>query len=59
MEAGRDRTRPIGLALLADARERLIERRDTHLDQLGDKLKEARVQRVIGRVLADTLAKTP
>ena len=56
MEAGRDRTRLIGLALLADARERLIERRDTHLDQLGDKLKEARVQRVIGRVLADTLA---
>jgi len=52
----RDRSRPITLAILADARERLIERRDTHLDQLGDKLKEARVHRVIGRVLADTLA---
>jgi len=37
-----------------DARERLIERRDTHLDQLVDKLKETRVQRVIGRMLADT-----
>ena len=41
---------------MADARERLIERRDTHLDQLGDKLKEARVHRVIGRILADTMA---
>jgi len=54
METGRDRTHPITLATMADARERLIERRDTHLDQLGDKLKEQRVQRVIGRILADT-----
>jgi len=54
-EAGRDRSRPIGLGLMAAARERLIERRDTHLDQLGDKLREARVHRVIGRVLADTV----
>jgi len=43
METGRDRTHPITLATMADARERLIERRDTHLDQLGDKLKEQRV----------------
>jgi len=50
----RDRSRPIGLGLMAAARERLIERRDTHLDQLGDKLKEARVHRVIGRILAET-----
>jgi len=56
MKVGRDRTHPITPAILADARERLIERRDTHLDQLGDKLKEARVHRVIGRVLADTTA---
>ncbi len=54
MEAGRDRTRPIGLTDMFDVRERLIERRDTHLDQLGDKLKEPRVRRVIGRILADT-----
>jgi len=54
MEVGRNRTQPITLTIMADARERLIERRDTHLDQLGDKLKEARVQRVIGRLLADT-----
>ncbi len=56
MAVGRDRSRPIGLGLMAAAREQLIERRDTHLDQLGDKLKEARVRRVIGRVLADTVA---
>jgi len=50
----RDRGRSITFGLMAAARERLIERRDTHLDQLGDKLKEARVHRVIGRMLADT-----
>jgi len=54
MKTGRDRTQPITSGLMADARERLIERRDTHLDQLGDKLKEPRVHRVIGRILADT-----
>jgi len=54
VKAARDHTRPITLTIMADARERLIERRDTHLDQLGDKLKEARVRRVIGRLLADT-----
>ena len=50
----RDRTRPITLEIMADARERLIERRDTHLDQLADKLKEPRVHRVISSMLADT-----
>jgi len=55
-KAARDRAQPIGLTLLTAARERLIERRDTHLSQLGDKLKEARGHRAIGRVLADTLA---
>ena len=54
MKAGRDRTRPITLEIMADARERLIERRDTHLDQLADKLKEPRVHRVISSMLADT-----
>ncbi len=54
MKAGRDRTQPISLTIMADTREKLIERRDTHLDQLGDKLKEQRVHRVIGRILADT-----
>nr|VFJ66029.1 MAG: AAA-like domain-containing protein [Candidatus Kentron sp. FM]VFK19984.1 MAG: AAA-like domain-containing protein [Candidatus Kentron sp. FM] len=53
MKAGRDRTRPITLEIMADARERLIERRDTHLDQLADKLKEPRVHRVISELLSD------
>ncbi len=58
MKTGRDRSRPISLTTMADTREKLIERRDTHLDQLGDKLREARVQRVIGRILADTVEET-
>ena len=53
-EGERDRSRPITLRVMTEARERLIERRDTHLDQLGDKLKEPRVHRVIARMLADT-----
>jgi hypothetical protein len=42
----------ITLEMLAEAKEALILRRDTHLDQLIDKLKEPRVQRVIGPILA-------
>ena len=38
--------------MLSHAKENLIIRRETHLDQLADKLKEGRVQRVIGPVLA-------
>ncbi|WP_133512219.1 AAA family ATPase [Candidatus Thiosymbion oneisti] len=53
MKAGHDRARPITLGLMADARERLIERRDTHLDQLADKLREPRVHKVIGELLGD------
>ncbi|MBT8419938.1 MAG: ATP-binding protein [Gammaproteobacteria bacterium] len=49
----RDRTRPITMQTMMAARERIIERRDTHLDQLGNQLKEPRVQRVIGEMLAD------
>lgn len=51
-EAARDRSRPITLAHVHDARERLILRRDTHLDQLVDKLREGRVQRVIEPLLS-------
>ncbi|WP_089728563.1 AAA family ATPase [Candidatus Thiosymbion oneisti] len=50
----RIRSHPIALGVMQDAREQIIERRDTHIDQLGDKLKEQRVHRVIGRMLADT-----
>jgi hypothetical protein len=47
----RDRTRPITLAQYR-ARERLIQSRATHLDQLTDKLKEPRVHSVISALLS-------
>ena len=51
MKAGRDRTQPITLEMMKTARERLIQQRDTHLDQLLDKLKEPRVHRIISQIL--------
>jgi len=54
MPAGRDRTRPIGIDLIGQAKENLILRRVTHLDQLADKLREERVRRVIEPMLAGT-----
>lgn len=48
---GRDRTRPVTAAMIQDAKERLILWRETHLDQLSDKLKEPRVYRVVNRML--------
>ena len=54
MRADQHRTRPITMGIMMEARERLIERRDTHIDQLADKLKEPRVHQVIGRMLSDT-----
>jgi len=51
VKAARDRNRPITLTDMFDARERLIERRDTHLDQLADKLREPRVRTVISELL--------
>ena len=52
MAAGQDRRQPITCDLAAQAKENLILRRDTHLDQLIDKLREDRVRRVIEPVLA-------
>ena len=49
---GRDRTKIITPQMFAEAKERLIYSRRTHLDQLIDKLKEPRVQRVIEPILA-------
>ena len=43
----RDLESTIGRNDIVDAREELILRRDTHLDQLADKLREPRVKRVI------------
>ncbi|VFM94953.1 MAG: hypothetical protein BECKG1743D_GA0114223_100863 [Candidatus Kentron sp. G] len=50
----RDRTHPITLTRIMEARERLIEQRDTHIGQLADKLKEPRIHRVTSTMLADT-----
>ena len=47
----RDRSFPITLECYMEARERLIQSRATHLDQLVDKLKENRVHRVISSLL--------
>ena len=52
MDAGRDRSRPISLEMIDQAKERLILRRDTHLDQLIDKLREPRIRRVIEPIMA-------
>jgi hypothetical protein len=52
MKTGRDRTQPITCELIEQAKENLILRRDTHLDQLVDKLREGRVSRVIAPILA-------
>ena len=49
---GRDRGREIDAAAVTEARERLIARRETHLDQLADKLQEDRVRRVVGPLLS-------
>ena len=51
MSALQDRSRPITLDDLDEAKERLILRRDTHLDQLADKLTEPRVRRVIETIV--------
>jgi len=48
----RERSRPITVELVDKAKETLILRRETHLDQLTDKLQEERVQRVIEPLLA-------
>jgi len=47
----RDRSVDIVPEMISEAKERLIERRDTHLDQLADRLREDRVRRVIAPIL--------
>ena len=49
--AVRRRDRAIAVRDVFDAREALILRRETHLDQLADKLREPRVRRVIEPLL--------
>src|SRR6056297_3472840 len=51
-KAGRDRSHPITAQMFEAAKNELIIRRDTHIDQLADKLKEDRVRRIIEPMLA-------
>jgi hypothetical protein len=48
----RDRSIPIEVSDIERAKEILIERRDTHLDSLIDRLREPRVRRILEPVLA-------
>ncbi|QVL50747.1 MAG: ATP-binding protein [Thiocapsa sp.] len=54
LPAGRDRTQPITVELIDQAKEAMIVERVTHLDQLAHKLQEPRVRRVIEPILAGT-----
>ena len=49
---GRDHTQPITAAMIETAKEQIVLRRETHIDQLVDKLAERRVQNVIEPILA-------
>jgi len=51
MEEGRERNRPITAEMIEQAKENIIMRRETHIDQLADKLQEERVRRVIEPIL--------
>ncbi|MCK4764058.1 MAG: AAA-like domain-containing protein [Candidatus Aminicenantes bacterium] len=46
-----DFSKEITLELVARAKEQLIQRRDTHLDSLVDKLKEERVKRIVQAII--------
>ncbi len=47
-----DRRDPITAAAIVEAKEQLILRRETHLDQLADKLQEERVRRIVEPLLS-------
>ncbi len=50
-----DRAAPVTAAVIETAKEALIQRRDTHLDSLIDRLRESRVRRIIEPILAGEL----
>ena len=56
--AGRDRSRRVDADAVRASQERLILRRETHLDQLADKLKEDRVRRVVEPLLSGVDTRT-
>jgi hypothetical protein len=47
-----DPARPVTVAVIEQAKERLIERQDTHLDSLAERLREERVRQIILPILA-------
>lgn len=47
-----DRTEPITVAVIDEAKQLLIQRQDTHLDSLAERLREPRVRHVIEPILA-------
>lgn len=51
MNDGKDRNKTIDIEMMENAKNNLILKRDTHLDQLVDKLKEDRVKRIIEPML--------
>ncbi|MCU0287023.1 MAG: AAA-like domain-containing protein [Acidobacteria bacterium] len=61
MKVGRDRSLEITTDMIEQAKENLILRRESHLDQLTDKLKEDRVKSVIMPILvgSEDIAKIP
>jgi len=52
IKQNRDRTRNITSKMILEAKENIILRRETHLDQLVHKLEEERVRRVIEPILS-------
>ncbi|OEU73602.1 MAG: hypothetical protein BA864_06375 [Desulfuromonadales bacterium C00003093] len=52
MQEGQDRSKAITPEMIAQAKENIILRRETHIDQLIDKLQEERVRRVIEPILS-------
>ena len=54
MKENRDRTVTITPEMMYRAQERIIYRRDTHIDILIDKLREPRVRRVIEPIIANS-----
>lgn len=56
----KDRTEPITVKTIEEAKEILIQRQDTHLDSLAERLRENRVKNIIQPMLAgEDLPETP
>ncbi len=53
----RDRSKPIGIEQLEQAKENLILRQDTHLDSLAERLREPRIRAIIEPMLSGELVR--